>query len=212
MSFLKVCWCSTILLCVGCQPRPINLTEAKNSVQAYYDSGKFDWEFEQVIERAKKHFSRVPNVFKPTVIFDVDDTILSDYCKMKDIEFGYIPKLSHEWVLQADTCVIKYSKKLYDFLRAKGYTIIFLTGRKHDEDVATIKNLTAVGITGFERLIVRSQEEEKLLASEYKLERRKQLTEQGYTIVGSVGDQWSDMSGGYTGYAVKVPNYTYILY
>ena len=33
----------------------------------------------------------------------------------------------------------------------------------------------------------------------------------GYSIVATVGDQWSDFEGGHTGYKVKLPNYLYTI-
>ena len=46
---------------------------------------------------------------------------------------------------------------------------------------------------------------------EQRCEQRKDLEERGYTIVATVGDQWSDFGGGSTGYMVKLPNYLYTI-
>ena len=45
----------------------------------------------------------------------------------------------------------------------------------------------------------------------FKAEQRRMLVARGYTIVGSVGDQDSDLRGPLVGFAVKIPNYLYIL-
>ena len=50
------------------------------------------------------------------------------------------------------------------------------------------------------------------LASVYKPERRKQLEDKGYTIVGAFGDQFSDLSGLHSAVAVwKLPNPMYYI-
>lgn len=203
--------CLTILN--GCMHRkPINLTKAKERVEQYCESGKLCDERGKAINRALKHFKKVTVTDTAAVVFDVDDTVLSDYENEKTIAFGYIPKLSHAWILRADAPGIDQTKKLYDYLIDRGFHVIFLTGRHQDEYQATLKNLREEGFTIFDRVIVRSSNEKSLTAQEYKTERRRQLAAEGYSIVGTVGDQWSDLCGAYSGYRVKVPNYRYIIY
>jgi hypothetical protein len=86
-----------------------------------------------------------------------------------------------------------------------------MTGRKVKEYASTEHNLIDQGFTGFDQLIMRTPAEEKLTAQAYKSQRRKQLTESGVIIAGTVGDQCSDLLGGYAGHTVKLPNYLYRL-
>ena len=193
-----------------CSP-PVNLTVAKQAVERYYESGCYKKDLSEIVAKTLKHFESVSAENNATVIFDIDDTLLSDYADVKEISFGYIPKLSHKWIMEADAPVIQETKKLYDYLVGKGFKIIFMTGRKFDEYDATIKNLKREGLTTFEKLIVRQKHEVNISAKAYKSGNRKQLTEQGYNIVGCIGDQQSDLDGGYAGYAVKLPNYKYLV-
>lgn len=193
----------------GTSDRPINLTDAKNQVKQYYECGTYYKDLDRIVDCAKNHFTNVPVDEKDVIIFDIDETILTEYVDTKLISFGYIPKLSHEWVLEADAPAIPQVKKLYNFLVSRGFKIIFLTGRKHDEYDATIKNLKREGFTTFNQLIVRTEEEKDLTAEAYKSARRKKIVQDGYNIVGSIGDQDSDLKGGNTGYQVKLPNYFY---
>ncbi|MFC1845728.1 HAD family acid phosphatase [Candidatus Dependentiae bacterium] len=210
---MKITYLSIALLLLlpscGTPDRPMNLTDAKKQVQRYYEHGDYYKDLDAAITRATNHFQNVPVDDRTVVIFDIDETSLTDYPDTKSISFGYIPKLSHEWVLEADAPAIPQVKKLYDFLVGRGFKIIFLTGRKHDEHAATIKNLKREGYTEFDKLIVRQPEERKITAKAYKSARRKQLTKEGYHIVGCVGDQESDLTGDNTGYEVKLPNYIY---
>jgi len=201
-----------LMLCNGCgRQRLINLTIAKDRVERYHECGQYDKDLNKIVDRAIRHFRNVSTYNNSTVIFDIDDTVLSDYADEKSISFGYIPKLSHEWILSADAPAIPQTKRLYDYLINRGFCIIFLTGRKYNEYDATIKNLNDQGFNRFDKLIVRQQDETKLTALEYKTARRKKLSQQGYKIVGNIGDQWSDLKGGYSGYIEKLPNFRYMI-
>jgi len=204
---------STLLLVHGAAHAVplVNLSDAKKRVQKYYETGDYDRDLEKIVARAKRKFKKIKFQNNATVIFDIDDTILSDYGDTKSISFGYIPKLYHEWVLEADAPAIPQVKELYDYLVERGFTIVFLTGRKYNEYDATIQNLKREGFTKFDRLIVRQPHELKLSAREYKTARRKKLEQAGYNIVGAIGDQTSDLVGGYTGIRIKVPNYIYAI-
>ncbi len=48
-------------------------------------------------------------------------------------------------------------------------------------------------------------------ALDFKSTKRVWLTEQGYEIIGTVGDQWSDLEGLYHGIQIKIPNYLYLI-
>ncbi len=190
---------------------PLNLSIAKKHVKKYHEGGQYHKDLRQVVNRALKHFKNVSTADNAAVVFDIDATILSDYRIGKEVDFGYIPELSHEWVLLAEAHAIKEPKELYDYLVKRGFHIIFLTGRQHDEYDATLKNLQEQGFDHFDKLILRSQQERDLTALVYKTTHRKKLIDAGYRIVGTVGDQWSDHNGGYTEYKVKIPNVQYII-
>lgn len=192
-----------------CQKKLVNLSVAKEQVEDYYEDGKYDQDLDTIADKTRKYLSSLRVKPHSLVIFDIDDTVLLDYDKEKSISFGYIPKLSHDWILQANAPAIPQIKELYDYVIQRGFRVVFLTGRKHDEYDATIENLKKEGFTTFDKLIVRQPHELKMSAKEYKTQRRKELEQQGYSIVACIGDQWSDLYGGHAGYKVKVPNFKY---
>lgn len=198
-------------LIAGAIQRPQNLAVAKSIVQDYYESCYYEKEVGVVVDRAFSYFKK--HVYEPgaVVIFDIDDTLLSDYCEMKQVSFGFVPKLNHEWILKAVARAVPHVKRLYDYFLRQGYSIVLLSGRKENERDATIKNLLQEGFSGFKQLILRTPQEERLTACLYKSQQRRELVKQGAHIVACVGDQWSDLTGGNTGYQVKIPNYTYVI-
>ena len=91
----------------------------------------------------------------------------------------------------------------------KEFKIIFLTGRNSNEYDVTYKNLIQEGYTTFDTLITQSKDDQKLKPQEFKSKVRTELTNQGYEIIGTVGDQWTDLNGPYSGIQIKIPNYLY---
>jgi acid phosphatase len=198
----------------NCSVKPMNLSDAKKAILDYYDSGCFIKEINAVVDKAIQYFKKldISNMKKPTVIFDIDDSVLWTLPEQKATEFGYIQDYFHNWVMQGDAPAVPGTKRLFDFLLTHGYTVIFLTGRFASEREATIKNLRDNGFVGYEKLITRDCENRQEKASVYKPAQRAKLATEGYTIVGSVGDQWSDMVGIDNKVAqVKLPNYFYTI-
>ncbi|WKZ69452.1 MAG: HAD family acid phosphatase [Melioribacteraceae bacterium] len=200
------------LIFFGCSSTEVvNLDTAKMIVQDYYENGQYDKEVDEIINDAIKELSRQTFPENSLAIFDVDETMLSNYAHTKEIGFGFEWKLWGEWIQRADCEVIPQSRKLYDWLQERGVKIAFLTGRKPYEYEATIKNLSQVGIITYDTLITRTDKTKDMLAEDFKDYERKLLAEKGYNIVVCVGDQWSDLEGSNTGLTVKLPNYLYLI-
>ena len=191
--------------------KPVNLSIAKEEVKEYYKSGKFDEELNSVIEDAKKEFSKVEIKSNSAVIFDVDETALNNYGLAEQMGFGYVYELNKKWNAEMKAPAIEQVKELYDYIISKDAKIIFLTGRNFPEYDATYKNLKNAGYTVFDTLITQIDDERKMKANEFKSRKRIWLTEQGYEIIGTVGDQWSDLEGLYHGIQIKIPNYLYLI-
>ncbi len=198
-----------LVIIPSCSPEIINLRTAKDIVKDYYESGMYDEEMNEVVKDAKSKFDKFDVKNNSVVIFDVDDTALSNYEVSKRLDFGYDKKIIDEWVLSAKLPEIKQTKELYDYLKSKNVKLIFLTGRFVEEYEATYKNLISQGYSGFDTLIVRNEREKKINSQIFKSGVRENLTKAGYDIIGTVGDQWNDLEGPYTGIRIKVPNYLY---
>jgi acid phosphatase len=187
----------------------VTLGEVKDAVQKYYDSGQYDSECKKIIDDAIEHINKMTLNDKSVVVFDVDETSLSNYDLTKSIGFGYIQNLWHESILSAKLPAIKETKRFYDYLVSKSIHVIFLTGRFSEVHDATKNNLIEQGYTKFDTLIVRQPDETKIPAAEFKETKRKILTEKGYVIIACIGDQMTDLFGSNTGYKIKLPNYLY---
>ncbi len=200
---------TVVIQLAGCTTKPVNLSVARESVKEYYESGKFDEELDNVIQEAKDKFSKVEFTENSVVIFDVDETALNNYEASKKMGYGYVYEMVYEWTQDAKVPAFPQVKELYNYLLRKGSKIIFLTARGYDEYDATYNNLITQGFTEFDTLITKSKNEYEMKSLEFKSAKRVELVQRGYDILGTVGDQWSDLEGPHHGIQVKVPNYLY---
>lgn len=205
--FLTLIFSLTLISCSSNQL--VNLRTSKDIVKDYYESGKYDEEMSEVIKVAKEKFDEVEIKKNSVVIFDVDETALNNYGLAKLMDFGYVYDLNKKWNEELKAPAIKQTQDLYFYLLNKGIKAIFLTGRNSNEYDVTYKNLLQAGYTGFDTLITQSKENQKLKSQEFKSKARTELTNQGYQIVGTVGDQWTDLNGPHSGIKIKLPNYLY---
>lgn len=197
----------TLSSCMSNQP--VNLRTAKDIVKDYYESGKYNEELKEVINDAKEKFEKIEVKTNSVIIFDVDETALNNYGLALMMDFGYVYDLNKKWNEELKAPAIKETKDLYFYLLNKGFKTIFLTARNSNEYDVTYKNLLQAGYSGFDTLITQSKEDQKLKSQEFKSKVRTELTNQGYEIVGTVGDQWTDLNGPYSGIQIKLPNYLY---
>ncbi len=193
----------------SCTDKPVNLSVAREYVREYYESGKFEEELDNVIREAKDKFNKVEFTENSVVIFDVDETALNNYEVSKKMGYGYVYEMVHEWTHDAKVPAFPQVKELYDYLLGKGSNIIFLTARRDDEYNATYKNLINQGYAEFDTLITKNKSEYKMTSVDFKSAKRVELVQKDYDIIGTVGDQWSDLEGPHHGIQVKVPNYLY---
>lgn len=192
-------------------PIVINLSEAKFAIKEYYLSGRYEFELTEIIEDALQKVRQFQQVKNRAFVFDVDETALSNLQYEIENDFGYIPEIWNKWVLAEKAPAISQVKQFYDSLVVWGFKILFITGRNESQYQATLNNLRKAGYTAIDTLICRSKEELELSAQKYKTNKRRELTEIGYSIVGSIGDQWSDLLGGYCLLQIKIPNYMYLV-
>ncbi len=118
-----------------------------------------------------------------------------------------------EWALTPEAAVaIPGTVRLSNHARAAGVAVFFLTGRSHELTDATARNLRLAGFKDWQGLILRSEDERNMPTIQYKSTERAKIVANGYTLLLSVGDQWSDLLGTPKAESsVKLPNPFYYL-
>ena len=160
-------------------------------------------------------------------MFDADDTTLWTY-DMEDaaMHFNFDPTLQNQWVQDQRFPATPGMVDFVNQARKRGFAVFGLTGRNDDQKAATLGNLRKVGYQPFKSKnfftkwtgVGTSQQPSyitcataKCTTVEYKAGTRKHIEQLGYDIVLNVGDQWSDLQGGYADKVLKLPNPTYFL-
>jgi hypothetical protein len=190
--------------------RPISLIKARKTIVDYYESGPFCHDVCHSIQKAYKHFSKRKIGPHDAIIFDVDDTSLLHYYLEKSVDFGFVEAIARQWFARADATPLYPVLTLYKKLKRLGYHLFFITGRPPSLYQPTIHNFNSVGFTDFDGIFMKTKNSQQTIGL-YKEISRACLVAQGFTIIGSVGDQESDLTGCHVGYKVKIPNYIYKL-
>lgn len=204
----------------GCAtPRPVglvNLTDAKAAVVAYVDSGAYDRELTAVAAQAKAWIEQRAAAKRAgerlAVVFDIDETVLSSYPQMKAQDFGYVPEVWNTWVDRGVAPAIAPVREVYATTRRLGVDVIFVTGRKDPRDrPGTEANLRREGMGEYARLVLAPAEDDFPTTAARKAAQRAALEREGWTVIATIGDQHSDLTGGHAERAFKLPNPFYAI-
>jgi predicted secreted acid phosphatase len=146
---------------------------------------------------------------KRAIVFDIDETSLSNYTAIEADNFTFGPHSQAEATNEIGTA-IQPTLDLFNLAKKKGIAIFLITGRRENTRAHTTSNLTREGFTGYKELILKP-DASTASTIVYKSGARKDIEDQGYRIVANVGDQYSDLAGGHSGVAFKLPNPFYFL-
>jgi predicted secreted acid phosphatase len=209
--FLMVLFTNTVFAKI-----PENLTCAKRAIINYYDSGEYEKDVNLVVQDAEQYLQKriqennsVAEPQKLAIVFDIDDTSLSNFLGNKKRDFSGLPELIEESYHEANAPAIKPVLHLYNEAIKNGVTVFFISFRPDDVRSYTITNLQKSGFYGWSELYLPNNEEIKLPAQTYKTAVREMLTKNGYDIILNLGDQDSDLNGGYAEHVDKIPNPLY---
>ena len=196
---------------------PDNLGEHKSKLAAYKTSGRYDTDLAAVAAEAKQYLQeRLGKVDKPAIVFDVDETALSNYPALKINDYGFIingacdldkgPCGFLAWIDLAKGTAIASTMELYRFARENNVAVFFITGRPERTREATEKNLREAGYDIWEKAVLKPNDMKVPSAADYKGPVRCELVAQGYNIVLNMGDQPSDLAGGCAEKTFLLPN------
>lgn len=197
---------------------PENLHTAKQRAIFYHDSGQYDVDQEVVAQEAIGYLqSRVDynnsleEPKKLAIVFDIDETSLSNYRILLSLDFGFDKHLLIPELEKADDPAIRPTLKLFKFAKENGVSVFFITGRSEELRIITEANLVKAGYTKWVKLFLKPSDYKQESVIPYKSSARKSIEGDGYDIVVNIGDQWSDLAGGFSERVFKMPNpYYYV--
>ncbi|RMX03849.1 acid phosphatase [Legionella jordanis] len=197
---------------------PGNLSVLKSEIKQYHDSGSYQKELERVLYQAQDYIlkqaeinQKQKNPKKLAIVLDIDETSISNYNSIIHRDFGADLNQIHKDILEANAPVIAPTLALYKAAMEHNVAIFFVTGRHLSELKATRLNLLRAGFKNWAGLYLRPDTYRDSSIVPFKTKARESITKQGYTIVASIGDQQSDLKGGYMQKGFKLPNPFYHL-
>ena len=78
---------------------------------------------------------------KLAIVFDIDETALSNYPADKEMDFSYDPVKFDQWIRGFRETVIQPTLRIFLQAQKQGVATIFLTGRKEDYRDVTVADL-----------------------------------------------------------------------
>jgi predicted secreted acid phosphatase len=202
------CWPSS----AGASTTLPNLDQLKTTIKAYYKSGNYAADV-AAIEAGASHYidERVAaGVKKPAVVFDIDDTALLTLGYELAYGFAYTKDSWNTYATTTGFPPIAATLALSKHARARGVAVFFITGRPATQTAMTAKALARAGYS-YVRLYLRPPSDKRKSVVPYKSSERAAIEAQGYTVLETIGDQWSDLKGGHAERAFKLPNPMYYI-
>jgi len=173
---------------------------SKQKLIRYYDSGRYYHDINQVIDSARKCLEQqIHSQHKAknlALVLDIDDTALSLCYYERTLGFGTLTSKEIESIMEkTNQPAIQATLNLYNFAKKHGVSVFFISGRHEAWRIATIRSLQAAGYKDWSGLYLRPDNYSEKSIIPFKSSTRELLYSKGYNIVGSIGDQASDLVG-----------------
>jgi acid phosphatase len=215
-------WTVVSSACASLSVEPIpKIYETQQAVDRYITSGRYDADFTRVVEDASAYLEeRARLVARPAIVLDIDETALSNWPAFRangwvrivngdcDIDRG--PCGLRAWQATGQSTALKPTLELDKRAKSLGVAVFFITGRPSNLRDATERNLREQGFE-WDEVILAPADARFSSAADFKGPERKKIVERGYTILLTMGDQQSDLAGGYAERTYRLPNPVYFL-
>ncbi|MGH9573592.1 MAG: HAD family acid phosphatase [Candidatus Acidiferrales bacterium] len=199
---------------------PQNLNVVKQRLIQYHDchesncyEPQLEHQADVAIAFVKQSAAAAKSREKLAVVFDVDETALSNWSVEMLDDFGYIPS-NENWCVSLHCArAIPATLRIVHEAEHDKIAVFFITGRPETQFVDTEANLRLEGYDHWQKLYARPvNHPASQSTADYKSGARADIVSQGYQIVLNVGDQLSDLRGSpMADHSVKMPNPFYYI-
>lgn len=218
-SRLTSCFLASLALalagCATCEPQP-NLGLYKQQLVQWHNSGDYAACFarsgRQAISAFRSELSRVRPGMRPAVVLDIDETALSNWGYLTAVGFDINSVTFQQWTARHNDPALPTTLELFNEAKARNVPVFFITGRKEVLRANTERQLRAAGYRGWAGLYLCPNDYDKESIIPFKSGVRRQLEQEGWSIIVNMGDQWSDLEGGYAIRKIKLPNPYYFIH
>lgn len=198
-------------LCMATEPPNLVLTE--QAVEVYAASGEYLSDVNKQIVQAEQYLqervtenSKLKQPKRLAVVLDIDETSLSNLPFLLANKFHYPLSKFKQYGNRANAPAMQATLSLYNLAKQDHVAVFFVTGRKSNQVKVTTANLLKAGYKNWDGLYMEPVVSHYTSAANFKAPIREKIENMGYDIVLNIGDQNSDLKGGYADNAVKLPN------
>lgn len=203
ISAAVACPCSEIQRPAAADPS-VNRTDGLE----FSHTEKYQQEFAAAIAGARAACEKRIGQPNMAIVADIDETLLDnrpEFEKHQNFKWNEFSA----WANSSDSKVLKPTAELLSWAREKGFAVFLVTGRNEDLRRGTIENLIKQNVA-YDGLLMRTDRDHRR-AEDAKTAHRKYIESLGFTIVANIGDQYSDLYGGYAEDCEKLPNKMYYI-
>lgn len=197
---------------------PPNLALLQADVIQYHDSLVYEKDLALIIDEAHQYVNRQVEANnhrehkkKLALVLDIDETSISNYSMLVKNHFAADKDTWRQYILTSKGQAIKPMLSLYNDAIKQGVKVFFVTGRSEDSLPATKIMLLQAGYKGWSGLFGRPRDYHATSIVPFKAGVRAKISKKGYVILASMGDQYSDLIGGYAKKGFKLPNPFYFI-
>lgn len=223
MILNRLSWCLACLyfVCSGIEVTYAHRYSLGQSVDAqkkhdeYFQSGQYFKEIEQQLEEGKEYLEKKLKRKKNhtfAIVMDIDETALSNFHHLQRFHFSTNAEALGAAHMMSNLPAIGPVQKFYQWARDHKVAIFFVSGRPNTMGMvnATVKNLRQAGYPQWTGLYLRPLDNDKRKVDTFKTHARRKIAQQGYEILVNIGDQKTDLQGGFAQTQIKLPNPFYL--
>ena len=127
---------------------PVNLDALKHEIRTYVSSGKYAEDLATAAGEARSWIEQRAAQRAPgerlAVVFDLDETLLSNWPFMVEEDFGGTDAAWDAWFMKAQAPAIEPVRAVFHLARKLGVEVCFITGRRERVRSGTEKNLQTI--------------------------------------------------------------------
>jgi predicted secreted acid phosphatase len=189
--------------------------QSADQIREFRESGDWNRAIVRQVKKAKAYLKQRTGARnapkKPALVLDIDETSLDNYpCFDREGGIPYDGGVNAACVTAYDAPAIKPVRSLFRLARELKVAVFFVTGRPEQIRAGSLRNLRSAGYTGKYELHMRPADYERESAVPAKRASRRAIQRRGFRILANVGDQQSDLKGGFSERTYKLPNPIYV--
>jgi acid phosphatase len=179
-------------------------------IRHLHDSGVYGHRLALGWDRAQRALTQglARHPGKPAVVLDIDETSLSNYGCLNEVDFALTGLVT--CVVQSRSTAIPGARAFVRRAQRRGVRVFFVTGAPAAVTSLRETNLRAVGFGGSFSITGLPGGYTNPSLVPYKSSVRAFIEGAGYRILVNVGDQFSDLAGGFARRSIKLPNPIYV--